>query len=177
MDAGDGTLRWEVGFDLAGEVRIPVTVTAGAQSVDGEIVAQVLNANGAPSFDGMQGWSVEEGQTLVIQAFAFDPDNPSFQLPTRDPQGDLIPPDAISPITYEVVGLPEGAEFDPETATLRWTPNYQQSGDYVVQFLATDDGDSAGEPITIESFCSDFGARDQSTSRDHSACQSGSATR
>ena len=99
----------------------------------------------------MRGWSVEEGQTLVITSFAFDPDHPDFELPIRLDDGTLDPPGLVSPITYRATDLPDGATFDAETATLTWTPRYDQAGQYSVLFEATDDGDGVSDPITISS--------------------------
>ncbi|MCA9139121.1 MAG: tandem-95 repeat protein, partial [Planctomycetales bacterium] len=151
LDAREGTLRWVVGFDVPSARTIPITVTANGKSVHSQIDVGVINANGAPNFDSMRGWSVEEGQTLVITSFAFDPDHPDFELPVRLENGTLDPPGVTSPITYRVTGLPDGASFDPETATLTWTPRYDQSGEYTVLFEATDDGDSVSDPITVSS--------------------------
>ena len=77
LDAREGTLRWEVPFHLEGTQSIPVTVSSGGQATNGVISVEVLNANGAPSFDiPCKAGPISEGQSLVIQAFAFDPDHP-----------------------------------------------------------------------------------------------------
>ncbi|MEL6109582.1 MAG: putative Ig domain-containing protein, partial [Planctomycetota bacterium] len=151
LDSRDGTLRWLVGFDIEGMQAIPFTVSANGESVDGEVMVDILNANGAPNFDSMRGWSVEEGQQLTIRSFALDPDNPDFVLPNRLQDGTLDPPGLVSPVTYSATGLPDGAVFDAETATFTWTPTYAQSGDYSVLFEAIDDGDGTGNPVTISS--------------------------
>ncbi|MEL6104395.1 MAG: CARDB domain-containing protein, partial [Planctomycetota bacterium] len=141
LDAREGTLRWEVPFHLQGLVAIPIAVSAGGRSTVGEVTLEVLNANGAPSFDPMRGWSIDEGKLLTIITFARDPDNPEFSLSSGD----------VSPVTYRAVELPEGATFDAATATFEWTPGFDQSGDYEVVFQATDDGDGTDDPVTIES--------------------------
>ena len=58
-----------------------------------------------------------------------------------DPEGD--------PITYELLDGPEGAEMDPETARVRWTPT--APGDYPFTVRATDDkGGSNTQDFTVE---------------------------
>ena len=48
LDSREGTLRWTVGFDVPSTLSIPISVTAGGQSVDSQIDVEVINANGAP---------------------------------------------------------------------------------------------------------------------------------
>ncbi|MEJ2543775.1 MAG: putative Ig domain-containing protein [Calditrichaceae bacterium] len=52
-------------------------------------------------------------------------------------------------ITYEAADLPEGAVFDASTLTLNWTPTYDQSGTYTVNFSATDGAFTVSQPMTI----------------------------
>ncbi|MEM9828242.1 MAG: Ig-like domain-containing protein, partial [Planctomycetota bacterium] len=151
LDARDGTLRWEVGHDAVSPTRIPITVSDGTEVTTTEIVVDVLNANAAPIYDSMQGWSVFEGSTLQFVTAASDPDDPNFVLPTRNADGTLNPPDAVSKVRYRAENLPEGATFDVGTAQFSWTPRFDQSGDYVVRFTATDDGDGVGDEITVTS--------------------------
>ncbi|PNY36631.1 hypothetical protein C2E31_12350 [Rhodopirellula baltica] len=139
LDAREGVLRWQVGFDSPAVVTIPITVTGGGQSTTANITVDVINANGAPLFDPMQGWVIDEGQTLSITTFAFDPDHPEVRSPN-----------AGSYITYDAIGLPDGATYDSATATLTWTPDFDQAGEYAVEVFATDDGDGTGNPITIK---------------------------
>jgi hypothetical protein len=62
----------------------------------------------------------------------------------------LTPLDGTQPtVSYQVAGLPTGATFDPITAVFTWTPGYEQSGTYVVRFIATDTGDGLAPATTI----------------------------
>jgi hypothetical protein len=56
-------------------------------------------------------------------------------------------PDAGNVLTFSASNLPDGATFDPETATFSWTPNYDQAGNYEnIEFSVMDNGD----PIEID---------------------------
>ncbi len=85
---------------------------------------------------------VDEGQKLTFQTYALDPHDPTYQLPTRNPDGSLTPPNDVSPIAYTVSGLPSGASYDPQTATFNWTPSYTQAGQYSITVTATDGSDN-----------------------------------
>jgi hypothetical protein len=69
-----------------------------------------------------------------------------FTLTATDPDGDIA--------YYEVTqGLPDGAEFDPNTQTFSWIPDYTQAGEHVVYFAVYDSCDPDAlndyEEITI----------------------------
>ena len=51
-------------------------------------------------------------------------------------------------VTYNLVGMPAGATYDPTTNLLTWTPGFTQSGDYAITFSAANDGDGTGTPTT-----------------------------
>ena len=51
-------------------------------------------------------------------------------------------------MTYTVSGLPNGATFDPVTDLFNWPTGYSDAGNYVVTFIATNDGDGTGMPLT-----------------------------
>ncbi|MCX6804306.1 MAG: HYR domain-containing protein [Candidatus Diapherotrites archaeon] len=50
-------------------------------------------------------------------------------------------------LVFSVSGLPSGADFNSETNTFSWTPGFNQSGIYYIDFNATDGIDSAGERV------------------------------
>ena len=41
-------------------------------------------------------------------------------------------------LTYQAENMPEGAQFDPKTRLFSWTPTYEQSGTYVIDFSIHD---------------------------------------
>ncbi len=90
--------------------------------------------NHAPCLDPIGSRIASEGQLLQFTISATDPD----------------PADAL---TFDAGNLPEGAAFDPTTATFSWTPETRQAGTYEdVKFSVTDDGEpskSDEERITL----------------------------
>jgi hypothetical protein len=156
-----GWLEWAPGYSQAGELRLPIRLTATATPADGgetvstsvsrELVLNVLNANGAPQFEAAETWNLLEGQALRISAFAFDPDNPDFEPKLRlSLNGPATEGQGEPSVTYQIAGLPDGARFDPDTLELLWTPGYNQAGSYSVTVTATDNGDGTGTPATSQ---------------------------
>ena len=146
IDRASGTLDWVAGFDQAGTYDdVIITVRSGAERVSKVFKITVLNANGAPQFEPLDDWRAFEGEEVRFSAFAFDPDNPRFVLPTRLPDGTVAPLAGTDPtVTYTVQDLPAGATFDDETATFSWVPGFEDAGRHTVTFVATDDGDGTG---------------------------------
>ena len=136
---------------------MPFTVTSSSGlSTTQTATYTILPAPAAPIFTSLQSWQVDEGQPISFTAFAVDPHNPTFVLPTRLPDGTLSPYPTTQPtVTYAVSGLPPGASFDPDTALFSWTPVNHQNGTYNVVFTATNDGfggplsTSVTVPITV----------------------------
>jgi len=148
LNRDTGYFEWTPDFYQAGEYDLEFIVWNEGGQARETVSFTVLNANGPPAFDQLVDWQVAEGQLVAFSAFAYDPDNPAFALPQRDANGQLIP--SVGPaasVQYTVTGLPDGAQFDPETALFTWTPDFTQSGVYPVTFTATDDGDGTGVPL------------------------------
>ncbi|MFM6761644.1 MAG: putative Ig domain-containing protein, partial [Microcystis panniformis] len=159
LDPKTGLFEWTPAYFQAGEFEIPFSVSDGEKTTKQNVKITVLNANAVPVFDEMGTWQIKEGQLLYIQAFAFDPDNPSFALPFRLPDGSLTPLEGSeASVTYTVSNLPNGGTFDTDTATLKWTPNFTSAGNYTITVTATDDGNGTGNkasasiniPIRVE---------------------------
>ena len=54
-------------------------------------------------------------------------------------------------LSYRAEKLPEGAVFDPVSRNFSWTPTFEQSGKYVVDFIIDDGGGAIDrEPVTID---------------------------
>ena len=97
---------------------------------------------------------------------AVDPHNPTFELPTREPDGSLSPYPTTQPtVTYSVSGLPAGATFDVDTVLFSWTPGNTQAGTYNVVFYATNDG--YGGPSDEHRHRADHRADRQPSARRH----------
>ncbi len=150
-----GLFEWQPAFFQAGEFTIPLEVSDGTATTTETVTITVLNANAAPEFDDLGSWEIREGQELSFQAFAFDPDNPTFVPQTRLADGSLTVVDGGAlgglnepSVSYAVTGLPEGASFDLETAEFSWTPAFDAAGAHTVTITATDDGNGTGTPAT-----------------------------
>ncbi len=157
LDPITGVFDWLVGYDQTGTLTVPFTVTSSSGiSTTQTATYTILPAPAAPIFTSLQSWQVNEGQPISFTAFAVDPHNPTFVLPTGLPDGTLSTYPATQPtVTYTVSGLPPGASFDPETALFSWTPVNHQNGTYNVVFTATNNGyggplsSSVTVPITV----------------------------
>ena len=117
----------------AGIYTITFTASDGKLS-DFEVVPiQVLEAgNHAPVLDSIGPQNVMEGETLQFTVHAFDPDSDSLVLVAED--------------------LPENASFVDNgdgSGDFLFTPNYVQSGSYLVTFIATDLDSADTEVVTI----------------------------
>ena len=150
LDATTGRFSWTPGYDQHGDYTFDISVTDGTTTASQPVELDVLNANGAPSFESLDGLQTFTGQAIGFQAFAFDPDNPDFEPSVRDASGNLVDEgETDASVTVSVVGaLPPGATFDPGTWLFSWTPTAAQAGVYSVTFMATDDGDGTGVPLT-----------------------------
>lgn len=162
LNSDTGWLAWKPGYNQHGNYNVKVVLTATYTKSGGSTVVRhttrtikfdVLNANGAPVFDANVGdtWHVLEGQPLSIGVFAFDPDNPHFAPKVRlGSGGKPVQPtsDVPASVSYQVLGLPDGATFNPDTLEINWAPNDTQAGTYHVTVIATDNGDGTGTPAS-----------------------------
>jgi hypothetical protein len=86
--------------------------------------------NAAPVLEPIGPKTVSEQENLVFQVLGTDSNN--------------------DPLTYSAVPLPSGAIFNPDTGLFSWTPNYDQTGEYLVNFTVTDIwGSSDSEEVII----------------------------
>ncbi len=148
LNPNTGQFEWTPAYDQSGDFAVPITVTGPTGlATTKTITFTVLPAAVPPVFDPQPGWTVFEGQSLVFQTFALDPNHPDFVLPTRNPDGTLNPPDPDAPVAYTISGLPDGATYDDQTATFQWIPGYDQAGQYEITVTATDTDPSQTTPL------------------------------
>lgn len=76
--------------------------------------------NRTPEFEDAAALQVHEGDILT------------FTVPVTDPDGDTI---SVTPI---LGSLSERAVFDPQTRVLQWQTGFEDAGDYLISFRATD---------------------------------------
>ncbi len=129
----ENIFRWTPDFDQTGnhQVTFRVADNGEPQLTDEEtVIITVGDVNRPPVLSGIGDREVDENAELLIT------------LSAEDPDGDDL--------TFNAVDQPEGAELDG--AEFRWTPGFDQAGEYRVTFRVTDDGDpnlSDEETITI----------------------------
>jgi hypothetical protein len=93
------------------------------------VIINCTTPNGAPILDNIGNKTVDEGQLLEFIVHAVDPESQA--------------------LTYNVVGLPNGASFNSSSRTFSWTPDYSQHGIYYLRFNVTDGENSDYEDIVI----------------------------
>ncbi|HHX89989.1 MAG TPA: tandem-95 repeat protein, partial [Paracoccus sp.] len=147
LDPVTGVFEWIPGFTQEGIYDIRFQVS------DGELVSEttariiVENANAAPVFVSLGRFDLIEGQPFALQLLAIDPDNPAYRPPVVLGDGSVVfAPDESgrASVSYAVTGLPDGAEFNAESAMFFWTPALDQAGRYEIRVIVTDDGDGTG---------------------------------
>ena len=109
-----------------------VVADIDGQSIPVSVDNGQVNINQLPVLESIGNKSVNEGELLTFPISATDPDGGS--------------------LTYSASNLPSGANFDPDTQTFSWTPNYSQAGVYPNIHFEVSDGslaDSADIIITV----------------------------
>jgi hypothetical protein len=126
FDSISGAFAWTPTYDQSGLYK-NVTISI-IEKTDSKLTSSqsfditVNHVNRAPSLPEVENYTVKENQTLSFEIKeGSDPD--------KEDQGKL---------TYSTENLPEGAVFDSLKRKFTWTPNYDQSGTYVVDFIVKD---------------------------------------
>ncbi len=123
VDNGDGTgtFSWTPGFDQSGIYPVEFYASDGVLADTIEVSITVNDVNRAPEFSAVDDQTVAEGEELLFGVTATDPD---LDVPA-----------------LTATGVPTGASFADNgdgTGTFSWTPDFDQAGDYPVDFIATD---------------------------------------
>jgi hypothetical protein len=138
FDANTGIFSWEPSYDQSGEYE-GIVFQATERTISELFVADTIkimvnHVNRPPDLPALTEKSINENSpiTFTIQE-GTDPD--------VEDQGNL---------SYNVENLPEGANFDATARILTWTPSFEQSGIYVMDFILEDGaGGYDREPITL----------------------------
>lgn len=139
FDSETNVVSWRPGYDQASANPYAVTVKVSDRLVDtvATFNIRVANTNRAPTLTlspNLTAVPVDEGSALNMMAIGSDPD-----------------PDAL---TYSFVSASTqaatGASINPVTGAFKWTPTFDQAGEYVVKFVVNDGvGGTAERELTI----------------------------
>ncbi|MBP1909264.1 Ig-like domain-containing protein [Methanolobus bombayensis] len=117
-ELADNLFTWTPGINDKGIYYIVFTVSDGQLSDSKTAMIAVGNTNIPPTIvkTGIQ--YGKESETLEFTINATDPDNET--------------------LIYAVTDLPSGATFNTSTGSFEWTPTYEQSGEYSIEFRVSD---------------------------------------
>lgn len=138
FDKASGFLSWTPTYEQSGaynNIILQVIEQTGTGLTDQDTISLIVkHINRLPDLPGLESTAVAESAPLTITL-------PEGSDPDAEDQQRLA---------YRAENLPEGATFDPVSRTLNWTPTFEQSGTYVVDFLIDDGADGLDrEPVTI----------------------------
>jgi hypothetical protein len=135
IDNGDGTgtFDWTPGFTQVGIYNVTFVASDGSQADSEQVSVSVIEAgNQTPLLTTIGARSTSEGVNLNFGVTAVDPDGTTPGLTTSS--------------------LPVGATYTDHgdgSATFDWTPNFTQSGSYLVIFRATDGAATDSEVVSL----------------------------
>ncbi len=134
FDSTANKFSWTPDFEQSGSYQV-VFVNSDPSGLKDQKTAEITvnHVNRTPVLPEQAAQTVDENTALAYNLIpATDPD--------KEDEGK---------ITYQTADLPEGAVFDATALTLNWTPTYDQSGAYTVNFSATDGAFTVSQPMTI----------------------------
>jgi PKD repeat protein len=134
FDSTADKFSWTPTFEQSGNYQVVfVNKDPGGLTDQKTVEITVNHVNRTPVLPEQAAQTVDENTPLTYKLVpAIDPD--------KEDEGK---------ITYQAADLPEGAVFDAATQTMNWTPTYDQSGTYTVNFSATDGAFTVSQPMTI----------------------------
>ncbi|MDM9385689.1 CARDB domain-containing protein [Chlorogloeopsis sp. ULAP01] len=120
LDPVQGILTWKPNFTSGGTYNnITLTASDGNRSSSQTFSINVTNTNIAPVLAPLPVQTGKENSIIEFTLAAGDIDTDSL-------------------IYSAVSSLPTGATLDPRSGKFSWKPNYEQAGEYVLTFAATD---------------------------------------
>ncbi|MFA5794301.1 MAG: SDR family NAD(P)-dependent oxidoreductase [Candidatus Brocadiia bacterium] len=129
LDVATGAFAWTPDYTQAGSYEVTFKATANSLSDTKTVTITVNNVDRAPVLVSPGNQVVNEGQLLT------------FTLSATDPDGDTI--------VYSMSPVPAGAALDTATGVFSWTPDYGQTGNYTVTFVAAANGLTDSKVIII----------------------------
>ncbi|MGD9899214.1 MAG: putative Ig domain-containing protein [Calditrichaceae bacterium] len=126
FDTLSGAFSWTPDYEQSGDypgVTIKVIErTASELTTPTTFAINVIHVNRPPSIPEIPDYDIDENKPLAFVV-------PEGSDPDKEDKGLL---------TYTAESLPEGAIFDPKTRKFNWTPTFEQSGVYTIDFLIHD---------------------------------------
>jgi len=113
FDAENLALNWTPNFEQSSEYNLTFAVADGGFNVEQPLLITVNHVNRQPVMTQPEEQMVDENNPWSLTAVFSDPD--------KEDEGKLI---------VEAENLPGETTFDATSATLSWTPTFEQSGNY-----------------------------------------------
>ena len=129
FDEGTGQFSWTPDYEASGTYSVILGVSDGYLNDSETVTITVYDVNRAPVLDNIRNKQINEGEEL------------SFTVSASDDDGDSL--------IYYSTGVPQGANFDPNTREFTWTPDFDDSGSYSVTFYVSDSYQLDSESIII----------------------------
>ncbi len=117
------------------------TVTCSIDSASNEVNIIPSDENIPPSISNTGPFEIVEGDLLTFTVEATDPDGPDLMLSHDSVPEGMVQTDQSS--------SGEGDGFHSNSMSFSWTPGYEQSGEYVINFVATDTIQTADHDVVI----------------------------
>jgi len=126
FDSLKGELNWTPDYEQSGNYpKVKITVhenTASSLSASTNFEIAVTHINRSPAINDIPDQIIDEDKTLTFTI-------PAGNDPDKEDRGKLF---------YTADNLPVGASFDPASRVFSWTPTFEQSGIYTVDFAVND---------------------------------------
>ena len=135
LDAAAGEFNWTPTYEQSGEFNLNAEVidSAGATSQT-KISLSIKNINRPPVIEPVPALTGKENEPLTV--------NLKFSDPDKEDQGKL---------QVSSGGLPTGANLNAAKGAITWTPTYNQSGGYTIDYTITDGfGATASGTLSVQ---------------------------
>nr|WP_321497865.1 putative Ig domain-containing protein [uncultured Methanolobus sp.] len=130
FDTSSGEFSWTPAYDQSGAYIVEFVASANGLDDSEQVTITVVDVDRSPVLADISNKQIDENKSLVFTISATDPDG-------------------LSTITYSANDMPAGAVLDQDSGEFSWTPLYDQSGSYDVEFVATSNGLTDSQTITI----------------------------
>ncbi len=134
LDTANAQFNWTPDFDQSGtyDVKFLITDPAGLTAETSAKIT-VNHVNRDPVFAALEAKTIDENSRFEFNV-------PPAGDPDAEDKGKLV---------YWAQQLPEGAVFDSTNLILTWRPDFDQSGNYTVNFLVSDGEFTVEQPLNI----------------------------